>query len=388
MPEAIIAGIGESQFSRRSPLPFAELQIPAIEAAIADAGLGPGDIDTVLTDGEVMPGLLGIDAVEALASLTNVQATGMFSLGGTGLTYATKAAAERIRAGLSDAVLIYFGVDWGSSPGGPYAFHDRYPMKSIFEEPCGFFGQPTYVAAMTARYAFEHHIPLKELKLAMGQLAVDQRANALRNPGAQMKAPLTMDGYLGARPISSPLAKFDCCLITDGAAALVVTRGDHPRRTRRDREALIIGEGYASSRFSEQDFFTQNVEYPRIDPARPAALAAFEAAGIQPADLDFLEVYDCFTTLSILQLEEIGLCAPGEGWKFVREGTAVGSGRLALNTHGGSLSHSYLLGATHLTEAARQLRGEAGDGQVAGARLGAVSLAPGHDHATIVLAAG
>jgi acetyl-CoA acetyltransferase len=388
MPEPIIAGIGESQFSRRSPLSFAELQIPAIEAAMADAGLGPGDIDTVLTDGEVMPGLLGIDAVEGLANLTNVQATGMFSLGGTGLTYATKVAAERIRAGLSDAVLIYFGVDWGSSPGGPYAFHDRYPMKGIFEEPYGFFGQPTYVAAMTTRYAFDYGIPLTELKLAMGQLAVDQRANALRNPNAQVKVPLTMDQYLEAKPISSPLAKFDCCLITDGAAAFVITRDDHPRRTRRDHEAVIIGEGYAGSRFSEQDFFTQNTEYPRIDPARPAAQAAFRAAGIKPSDLDFLELYDCFTTLSILQLEELGLCAPGEGWKFVREGTAVGSGRLALNTHGGCLSHAYLLGVTHITEAARQLRGEAGDGQVSGAQLGAVSLAPGHDHATIVLAAG
>jgi acetyl-CoA acetyltransferase len=386
--EPVIAGIGESQFSRRSDLPFDQLQLTAIEAAIADAGLVPADIDTVFTDGEVMPGLLGIDAVEGLANLRGVQATGMFSLGGTGLSYATMAAAERIRAGLSDAVLIYFGVDWGSAPGGPYAFHDRYPMKKIFEEPYGFFGQPVYVAAMTMRYAHDHGVPIDELKLAMGQLAVDQRANALRNPSAQVQVPLTMAEYLAAKPISSPLAKFDCCLITDGAAAIVVAGHDHPRRTRRAREAMIIGAGYASSMFSEQEFFTQNTEYPRIDPARPAAAAAFDAAGIQPGDLDFLELYDCFTTLSILQLEELGLCAPGEGWKAVREGTAVGSGRLALNTHGGSLSHSYLLGATHLTEAARQLRGDAGAGQVPDARLGAVSLAPGHDHATIVLAAG
>jgi acetyl-CoA acetyltransferase len=385
MPSAVIAGIGESAFARRSARPFAELQVGAVEAAILDAGLDPADVDTVFTDGEVMPGLLGIDALEGLAGLTGVQATGMFSLGGTGITYAAKAAAERIEASLSDVALVYFGVDWGSRPGGPYAFHDRYPMKTMFEEPYGFYGQPTYVAAMTHRYAFDHDVPIPELKLSLGQIAVDQRANALRNPDSQLSTPLTMADYLAAKPISSPLAKYDCCLITDGAAAFVIARDDHPRRRRREREAVIVGAGYGSSMYSEEDFFTQNRYYPRIDPAREAGADAFRAAGVRPGDLDFLEVYDCFTTLTVLQLEELGICARGQGWKFVRDGTTTGSGRLALNTHGGSLSHSYLLGVTHMTEAARQLRHEAGDGQVANARLGAVSLAPGHDHATIVL---
>ena len=389
MPDAIISGIGESTFARRSERPFAELQVGAVEAAIADAGLRPGDIDTILTDGEVMPSLLGIDSLESLVSgLENVQATGMYSLGGTGISYATKVAAERIRSGLSSAVLVYFGVDWGSAPGGPYGFHDRYPMKGIYEEPYGFFGQPTYVAAMTQRYAYEHAVPISELKLALGQLAVDQRANALLNPDAQMKRSLDISEYLSAKPISSPLGLFDCCLITDGAAAFVITANDLGGRTRRPREATIIGEGYGDSRFSEQDFFTQNTHYPRIDPAARSGAAAFHAAGIAPGELDFLEVYDCFTTLSVLQIEELGLCGHGEGWKYVRESTAVGgTGPIALNTHGGSLSHSYLLGITHVTEATRQLRGDAGAGQVPNARLGAVALAPGHDHATIVLAA-
>lgn len=386
MPEVVIAGIGESAFRRRSPLSFSELQVEAVETALADAGLQAADVDTVFTDGEIMPDLLGIDVLEGLAGLTGVQAFGTFSLGGSGISYATRVAAERIGAGLSDVVLVYFGVDWGTRPGGPYTFHDRYPMKNLFEVPYGFFGQPIFVAAMTHRYADDYDIDIPELKLSLGQVAVDQRANALRNTNAQMKVPLTMDEYLAAKPISSPFGKFDCCLITDGAAAFVITRADHPRRRRRPREAVIIGTGYGHSMYSEEDYLTQNPYYPRVDPAGIAAAGAFRAAGVSPTELDFLELYDCFTTFVLLQLEELGICRPGEGWKFVRDGIDTTSGRLAVNTHGGALSHSYVLGVTHMTEAARQLRHEAGEGQVADARLGAVSLAPGHDHTTILLA--
>jgi acetyl-CoA acetyltransferase len=382
---AVISGIGESEFSRRSDVAFETLQIGAVESALSDANLAASDIDTIFTDSAIMPSLLAPDRLQASMGFSAVETACCVSLGGAGISNAVGLASQRIESGLSAAALIYFGVNWGTSPGGPYLLHGRYQAKAGLEFPVGLFGQPTYFGLLAHRYAADHDIDLRLLRRALGRLAVDERSNAMRNPGAQVTRPLTQEDYESARTIASPLCLYDCCLVSDGAAAIIVTNDDLAWRRGPGPRVRVLGWGRGRSAADEESFFTQNANYPRLDPAAASSRTAFAMAGVTAADLDFAQIYDCFTMAVLLQIEEIGLATRGRGVHTLLEGSAVGESELPINTHGGCLSHAYILGITHITESVKQLRWDAGERQVLGAHLGAVSMAPGHDHTTLVL---
>lgn len=384
----VISGIGESEFSRRSDKLFGELQLSAIEAALADAGLTPADIDGVFTDSHVMPTLFPIDAVRSAFGMQNIENIGYYGLGGTGIGYAAMEAANVVRSGQAKAVLVYFGVDWGSLAAGPYAFHDRYPAKHWFERPYGYYGQPLYFAGIARRYAYQYGLTMDELTDGLGHLAVGQRANALKNPKSQMRTALTLEDYHQGRMIVDPLRVYDCCLISDGAGAFVVTSEERACDKSAQPVVKVLGGAYAADPTRDEAFFSQAPEYPSFPSAGRSAKRAFARAGVSPADIDFLQVYDCFTMSVVVQLEQLGVCGLGEGLEVIKKGTTVDSPGLPINTHGGLLSQSYLLGINHMTEAVRQLRGDAGAGQVPGAEVGAVSLSPGSDHVTLILGRG
>jgi acetyl-CoA acetyltransferase len=379
----VVAGIGESEFSAKSALPFGHLQYDAIAAAIADAAVEPDDIEAVFTDSHVMPDLFPIDQVAATFQLRNIRNRGYFGLGGVGIGLAVINAAQAVQSGSVKAALVYFGVNWGSGP-APYAFHERYPSKRALEFPFGFYGQPTYYALRARRYAHNYGLSEDKLSAALGNVAVEQRRNALKNPKAQMRKELSLADHQAGSMISDPLRRHDCCLISDGAGALVVTsRSFALERAEPRRAVTIAGGGCATVPYTEDAYVTQNDIYPALAAAKQSSQRAFACSGYSPSDLDFAEIYDCFTISVLLQLEQLGVCAPGEAHDFHGDP----SRSLAINTHGGFLSQAYLLGINHFTEAVRQLRGEAGEGQVPGARLGAISLAPGTDHSTVLLAA-
>lgn len=382
---AVIGGIGESRFAARLDEPFQDYQLAAIERAIADAGLVPDDIEAIYSESTVMPSLCPTDVIESALGMSSVAHRAYMSGPGTGLGLAAMTAAEHVVSGRIEAALVYFGVNWGTTRGA-YSFHDRYSAKSFFEHPYGFYGQPTYFALMAKRYAHDHGLSDDDLGEILGSIAVEQRANAVKNDNAQMRDPITMDDYWESRLISDPLRLYDCCLLSDGAAAFVVTSLATARRSTRARHAAVLGAGYASLPDStDEAFLTQAADYPKIAAAGKAARAAYAMAGVTPSQVDFAEIYDCFSISMLLQLEELGVCDPGGGGEYLRRPTTGPGRRMAVNTHGGLLSQAYLLGINHFTEAVKQIRGEAGNGQLEHADIGVVSEGPNSDHAVIVL---
>ncbi len=361
-----IAGIGHTPPVRRSPKNIRHLAIEAIQAALDDAGLEGHDIDGVITDGVIMPHTVPREFIAAQFGMTR-SFDGGVSFGGAGVAAAPELAKLAIGARKARTVLFYFGVDWGSRASGPYGFHDMYPAKMAFEKPYGFNAQPSYFALWARRYMHEYGMTDADL----AAVAISHREHALRNPLAQARTPMTLASYRAARMIAEPLRVPDCCLISDGVGAFIMTSLERARDLRQPA-VKVLGSSFASEPWSGDDIFTQQAEIFRVTGAQAACRSALAEAGITLADIDFAELYDCFTISVLMQLEDLGFCARGESPDFVRERGIGVDGALPVNTHGGLLSHSYLLGVEHMIEAVRQLRGAAGAAQLAKADIGLV----------------
>ena len=374
-----IVGVGQTPPARRADKDIRALVIDAVQLALADAGLEPKDVDAIITDGVIMPGSVPREYVAAQLGIERRFDGGM-SYGGAGSACAPMLARMAIEAGHADVVVYYFGVDWGSRAIGPYGFHNMYPAKMAFEKPVGFNGQPSYFALWARRYM--HEYGMTEADLAA--IATTQRQSAILNGRAQMQKPLSLDDYYASRLISDPLRAADCCLITDGAVAFVMTRMDRARDCRK-APVKVLGCGFASEPITGDDVFTQNPNLLAMPGARQACERALGEAGIGIEAVNFAEIYDCFTISCLMQIEDLGFCKKGEAGAFVREqGIGIG-GKLPVNTHGGLLAHSYLLGAEHVVEAVRQLRGEAGAAQVKHAEIGLVTGLSVPDYGVLLL---
>jgi acetyl-CoA acetyltransferase len=379
-PDIAIVGIGETAPVRRSPRNLRSQVVEAVYAALDDAGIAPHEVDGVVTDSVVMPTTVPHDYVMAQLGATS-RYDGSVSYGGAGIVCSPLQAAMAIQAGLAEVIVCYFGVDWGTRPEGPYGFHDLYPAKMAFEKPYGFNAQPVYFGLWTRRYMKEFGLTREQL----GAVAVQQRRNALQRGGGQTDRPMSLEDYLNAPRIADPLRVPDCCLITDGAGAYVMTSRERARDCRKP-PVRVAGIGFESIPVSGDSVFTQDPELLTTPAARAATDRALAMAGIVHDDIDFVEIYDCFTISVLMQFEDMGFCAKGEAGAFFESGRAALDGELPVNTHGGFLSYSYRLGIEHVTEAVRQLRGEAGANQVAGARIGAVGGLSLPDYGTLILA--
>ena len=374
-----IAGIGQTAPVRRSSKGLRALCVEAVQKALDDAGLEASDVDGIVTDGTIMPATVPRDYLAAHFGIERRFDAGS-SFGGAGSAYGPQLAQLAISSGLARTVVYYFGVDWGTRTSGPYGFHDLYPAKVAFEKPYGFNAQPAYFGMWTQRY--RHEYGLEERDLAT--IAVTQRQNALLHPLSQMKTPMSVDDYLAARVVADPLRVPDCCLITDGACAFIMTSLERARDLRQP-PVKVLGVAFGSESSGGDDVFTQPADLLRIAGAEAACAQALNQAGMTRAEIDFAEVYDCFSISVLIQLEELGFCKRGESAAFIRENGIGIDGRLPVNTHGGLLSHSYLLGVEHVLEAVRQLRGEAGLAQVRNANVGLVGLWSTPDYGVLLL---
>jgi acetyl-CoA acetyltransferase len=376
-----IVGVGEAEHSKASGRDPVAIGLAAIEAAIADAGLRPEQVDGLMTSPGVGP-QVGVEDFHAhFGTSHDVWA----SRRGGGMVWAATApyyAAQALRERKAQNVVNVFSVAWaterGNMIGGPGQFHAQERCKASLEVPFGWFPQPVYFASIARRHMHDYGTRAEQL----GAIAVSARRHANGHPGAVMRdQPLDLESYLAKPMLVDPLRVEDCCLISDGGAAYVMTSHERARDlARRPVLASGVGEGSSNSGtyWSQQGDFTAT---PQVF----SAPGAFQMAGIGPRDVDLLTLYDPFTIVALMQIEDMGFCTKGEGGAFVEGGSLdFDGGVLPYNTHGGMLSHAYVLGISHVVEVVRQLRGEAAN-QVKDARIGVYGGYTGHMASTLVL---
>lgn len=367
---ACIVGVGETSYCRAPGSGMSQLgiQLQASLRALEDAGLRPQQIDGVMP----FPHLGSAEELAANLGIASLRFAATVHMGGAAPVASLQSAAAAVVTGVADYVLLLAGwngysgrrilatlaMDVSLLPGGAIA-RDYYM-------PYGLTAPPQWYALIARRHMHEFGTTPEQL----GAIAIAMRKHAQLNPGAVMKdKPLTLEAYLASPMITAPYRLFDCCLETDGAAAVVVTTAERARDLRQRPVYLM---GVAAAQPYPADEITNRADLFETG-LTIAAPRAFAMAGITPVDVDFAEIYDCFTFEVLQQLEESGFCGRGEGGGFVEGGTIELGGALPVNTHGGLLSEAHVFGMNHITEAMRQLRGEAGDRQVADAEIGVVT---------------
>ncbi|MGA4689082.1 MAG: thiolase family protein [Rhodococcus sp. (in: high G+C Gram-positive bacteria)] len=371
---AAITGIGESQFGRSVDRPLARLVLDACRAALDDAGLTASEIDGVVAAGAYP----GPDEVSVALGIDRTYTASPGIPAGAGPLAAVETARAAVESGRASTVLVYYGYA-GSKPGGPYGFHAQDPVKASLEMPFGWYGQPVYFAAWAQRYCHTYGLDTDEL----GSIAVSNRMWATMTPGAQRPKPLTEADYLSSPMIASPLRAADCCLISDGAGAVVVTTVERARDLARI-PVVVAGSSTVAVGPSMTSYFTQAEDMCSFGSA-VSGPRAFAEAGLTPADVDVAEIYDCFSISQAIQVEDLGLCGRGEALSFHRDGHTRPGGSLPVNTHGGHLAYAYVPGIVHVVEGVRQLRRERGAAQVQNASTAVVAALAGGEHTTLIL---
>jgi len=364
MDKCAVSGIGETEYSKNSGKSVAALQMEASLKAIADAGLQPGEIDGVIPYGN-----LEVVAEDFITNfgIEDLRYSAVTPLGGASSVAAIQAAVTAIAAGVANHVLIPVGRNGASGQriGARAATLPQFRVLGEFEMPVGNIAPPQLYAHMARRHMEMYGTTSAQL----AEIAVSTRANALLNDNAIMKKPMTIEDHQNSRMISDPLRLFDCCLESDGAAAVVISSTERAKDLAQKPIYIMgVGEGHPDS----PSAITQRPDITTLGTAKVAP-RVFGMAGVDHKDIDVAEIYDCFTYIVMCQLEDLGFCKKGEGGDFVSNGRIALDGELPINTHGGLLSQSHIVGMNHVCELVKQLRGQAGKAQVADTGIGLVT---------------
>lgn len=356
---AAIAGLGITELGKVYGRSASQFAADAVQRATADAGLQLGDLDGLIVSGGLddsvdlnMQGRLGLTDLKLF---TQMNAYG--STAGQMVQY----AAMAVQSGMAETIAVV----WADAPlkekvGGSAAYAGK-----TAQTPAGWqaiTGSSGIISAnmMYALAARRHMDTYGTTSEQLGSVAVAQRAWAGLNPLAQLRDPITLADHQSSRMISDPLHLLDCCLVSNGGIALIITTTERAKNLPQPPVGVLgWGQGHPGRTSIRNDQFGLSTGAAISGPA------ALTMAGVSLADIDVVELYDCYTYTALVTLEDYGFCAKGEGGEFVSDPGMLGpDGKLALNTGGGQLSSYYMWGMTPLSEAVIQARGQAGERQV------------------------
>ena len=351
---AAIVGVGLSRFGDLKGRSHMEIMGEAVYHALADAGLNIKDVD----------GIFASNFVDQLTPLVVAEYFGIkpdfidgTNVGGSAFVNALLSASLALKNGLCEVALVCYGSN--NRSGGIVAPAHARTVESVYK--------PRYPVQAYALAAARHMYQYGTTQEQLAEVAVAARKWAQLNPAAEMRDPLSIEDVLAARRIVDPFGVRDCCLVSDGGGAMILVKADRAKDFPK-QPVYVLG---VSSRT------THNIisEMPdlTVTAAAQSGPEAFAMAGVKPADIDVVELYDAFTINTILFLEDMGFCKKGEGGAFVANGNIAPGGSLPVNTNGGGLScvHPGMYGIFLLIEAVQQLRGECGERQVKNAKLAA-----------------
>jgi acetyl-CoA acetyltransferase len=351
---AAIVGVGTAGVGLAPGRSHLELIAEASKIALDEAGLTMRDVD----------GLFTASLVNFFPTLTTAEYLGIrpavtvgTNLGGASFEDYVIQAAMALQAGLCQVALICYGSNQRSASGRHTTMSDSPKYEAAY--------RPRYPIAAYALTAARHMHEFGTTREQLAEVALAARQWAQKNPEASERGALTMEDILSARMVCDPLSVRDCCLVTDGAGAIVMVAADRAKDVA-TKPVYFLG-GAAATWFRQISAAGDLT----VTSAKESGSRAYEMAGLSPKDVDVVELYDAFTINTILFLEDLGFCKKGEGGAFVADGGIARGGRLPVNTNGGGLSYAHpgMYGVFLLIEAARQLRGEAGERQVADAEI-------------------
>ncbi|MET4129755.1 acetyl-CoA acetyltransferase [Roseovarius sp. MBR-6] len=351
-----VAGIGNTQrWNAPGRTAFDQLQEAAF-LALEDAGLGMGDVDALYC-AHSTSGLPVLNVAERLGIAAQLRHADGTMVGGASFLFHLRSAMSALATGQCDVALVCYGSNQRSAGGKLTPMPDPQP----FEAPYKALYPISSYALAAARHMYEYGTTREQL----ANVAVAARKWAQKNPAAHEQADLSVQDVLSARMISDPLTKADCCLVTDGGAAVVLTRTERARDLQQPL-VPVLGCSVAVShrQIAAMPSLTETA-------AKRSGAAAMAEAGVNIGDIDHVMLYDAFTICTLMFLEDLGFCPKGEGGAFVASGAIAPGGHLAVNTNGGGLScnHPGMYGLFTLIESVIQLRGAAGERQIEGAEI-------------------
>lgn len=345
-----------------------ELVGKAVLAAVADAGLRISDVDGLaFYAGGFEPGLLtemlGIPSLTFAATISGQGGGSAGILDMAAMAISTGRATTVICVGAAQQSQVRYGVAFAGMALTP---------DGAFGRAAGLAG-PGQAFALVARRHMHLYGTRRE---AFGEVVIASRQAAATRETAMRRKQLTLDDYMAAPMLADPLCRLDFCLETDGAVAFVVTSAERARDLPH-RPVHIAASAHGGTRDWGRAFFSMNMPEPLFASAGGPSIAnrLYQQAGIGPQDIDVALIYDHFSPLVIMQLEDYGFCQQGEGGPFVESGAIRMDGTIPVNPHGGHLSEAYIIGMTHIREAVEQLRGDAVN-QIANARIALVTGGP------------
>ena len=369
----VIAGIGHTAFGKHPGRGTVSLNVEAIRKALADADIEKREVDGLLVKAPTSK--FEMMYAQKLAEALGMQPRigGVYDHGGASNISMISYAAMAIEAGQCEVALVSLADN--PATGSRQAYEKSYgdDGSGLF----GWFSTPAGYAMVAQRHMAQYGTTSDQL----GAIAVACRKHGAANPHAQLRKPLTLEQYRESRLIVEPLRRDDCCLVSDGAAAVVLMSAKKAAELKVAKPVPVLGFGQGQTSWDvalRPDLTTSA--------AKVSAQTAFAMAGLKPADIDVAQIYDCFTICALMTLEAYGFCAQGGGGRFVEGGRIELGGDLPINTSGGLLSETGMPGMQLVLEGVRQMRGDSVN-QVKGAGKCAVSNQGGimHTHSTLLL---